>query len=458
VDGAAQPMPSGARWALGALVAAVAVAAGGALGLALNAHPLPSFLLVGGTVGAIALLVITLARYELAVALGFALLPVVRVEPSPADVVFGVVILVAALTGRLTLRRLPLAALGLVFGFLAINALSVFQADDVAAAGRFVAITVYLGAFGLWVAAYVDSQSHARRLVVIYVTTAAGFAFAASAALFVAFPGHELLLGGGGFRAQGLFKDPNVFGPFLVPPALILLEELITPRLLSWSTATKLLTLCVLVAGVVFSYSRAAWLNFLLASLVLLIVVAMRRRGARRALVILMFLLSAGLFAYGVLVLTGSTSFLRQRAEFQVYDVQRFSVQRGGVQLGEHHPIGIGPGQFEIVAPRAAHSTYVRMFAEQGPLGLALGVALLLATLAFAVSSVRRGRGTHGIGSATLLAAWVGLLANSFFVDTLHWRHLWLVAGLIWAGAMIGRRGAAGVEPRRRGHPEAALV
>jgi hypothetical protein len=56
--------------------------------------------------------------------------------------------------------------------------------------------------------------------------------------------------------------------------------------------------------------------------------------------------------------------------------------------------------------------------------------------MAFAVVSVLRGRDTYGISAAALLAAWCGLVANSFFVDTLHWRHLWLVAALIWAGAM----------------------
>jgi hypothetical protein len=35
-----------------------------------------------------------------------------------------------------------------------------------------------------------------------------------------------------------------------------------------------------------------------------------------------------------------------------------------------------------------------------------------------------------------LLAAWCGVMANSAFVDTLHWRHLWLIAALIWVGAM----------------------
>ena len=56
------------------------------------------------------------------------------------------------------------------------------------------------------------------------------------------------------------------------------------------------------------------------------------------------------------------------------------------------------------------------------------------------------GRDTYGIGSAALLAAWCGLLANSVFIDTLHWRHLWLVAGLIWAAQVSS---SAGTRPLR---------
>ena len=63
-------------------------------------------------------------------------------------------------------------------------------------------------------------------------------------------------------------------------------------------------------------------------------------------------------------------------------------------------------------------------------------LVLLGFTLAVALRNATRGRGTYGIGSVALLGAWCGLLVNSFFVDTLHWRHLWIVAALIWAGAM----------------------
>jgi hypothetical protein len=72
-------------------------------------------------------------------------------------------------------------------------------------------------------------------------------------------------------------------------------------------------------------------------------------------------------------------------------------------------------------------------------LGLLVITALFLATLVFAVRNAALGRDSYGIGSAALLAAWVGLLINSFVVDTLHWRHLWFVAALIWVGAMRPR-------------------
>jgi hypothetical protein len=47
-----------------------------------------------------------------------------------------------------------------------------------------------------------------------------------------------------------------------------------------------------------------------------------------------------------------------------------------------------------------------------------------------------RGAPAFGIGGAPLLGAWAGLIVNSAFIDTLHWRHLWVLAGLVWAAAI----------------------
>ena len=66
---------------------------------------------------------------------------------------------------------------------------------------------------------------------------------------------------------------------------------------------------------------------------------------------------------------------------------------------------------------------------------LAILLTIMFATLGWGVRNAIRGHDTYGIGSAALLGAWLGIMLNGAFVDTLHWRHLWFVAALIWAGA-----------------------
>src|SRR5205085_11170282 len=233
---------------------------------------------------------------------------------------------------------------------------------------------------------------------------------------------------------------PVVVGPFLVPAMLILIEEIVNPRLIGGRAAWKAAGVSILGLGVVFSYSRAAWLSLALGLTTVLVVLALRRGGGRRSLIVFSVVISAVAVVASALVLTGSTAFLSQRAHLQSYDAQRFSAQALGLREGERYPCGIGPGQFDVVSTVSAHSTYVRAFAEEGLPGLLTLLVLIFATLLFAVRNVLRGVDTYGIGSAALLGSWLGLVANSLFVDTLHWRHLWLVAALIWAGSMrVGR-------------------
>jgi len=192
----------------------------------------------------------------------------------------------------------------------------------------------------------------------------------------------------------------------------------------------------VLGAGILFSYSRAAWLNAAVAFSIMIVVYALRRGGGRRAFRLLFTVVTALALLAVALAVTGSVGFLEERARFQSYDVERFGAQQSGIGLVERFPFGVGPGQFEQYVDISAHSLYVRLLAEQGALGLVVGLALVITTLVFATRNVVTGTDTYGIGSAALLAAWCGLVVNSAFVDTLHWRHFWLVAALIWAATM----------------------
>src|SRR5690606_38400441 len=70
-----------------------------------------------------------------------------------------------------------------------------------------------------------------------------------------AFPGAAVFTLYG--RASGAFEDPNVFGPFLVLPAIFMMHRLMTGSVLA--TPVYAVPLLVLVAGIFFSFSRGAW-------------------------------------------------------------------------------------------------------------------------------------------------------------------------------------------------------
>jgi O-antigen ligase len=420
---------SAGRLAAAAGLLVIALAAG----VVLSRYPLPLTVVLAFGFGLLGTLALALARYHTAVALGIFLLAAVRIEPAPADLILFVVIAVAMVTGRFDIRRAPLIVTVLLGVFLALNMLASVELIDVGRGVLFFTITLYLVVFALWLTGYVRSAYTARVVLRAYVAAAVVSAGVAVVALFVAFPGHQLFVTGP--RAQGLFKDPNVLGPFLVPAALLLLEETVAPRLLRARLPAKLALLSIVTVGVLFSFSRAAWLNLVVGAFVMFCVLALRRGGGRRALTFVVGVISATAVLFAALAVTSSFAFLSERARFQAYDVQRFGAQLSGIELAAKYPLGIGPGQFEAVSPISAHSTYVRALSEEGVLGLLVLLALLLLTLGFAARNAIFGRDTYGIGSAALLAAWCGLLANSVFIDTLHWRHFWLLAALIWAGA-----------------------
>jgi O-antigen ligase len=415
---------------------------GAALAVAAYRYPPPSIelTLVAG-LALSGILALALARYDAAVALGLFLLGVQTVEPAPPDFVFGVVIAVAAVTGRFEPTRVPLTIFATLGSFLVLNVISAVGAISASRAAFFFSITLYLAVFSIWLVGYVNSTGRARLVVLAYLAGAVISALLGVMALFAPLPFESQLLYTGQ-RARAFFDDVNVFGPFMVPILLIVLEETLEPRLLRWRRPLILSVLLVLAAGILFSYSRAAWLNAVVAIIVFFGVLSVRRGGSRRLVPLVLILIVTLVAGSFIVSASGSEEFLSQRATLQEYDVERFEAQDAGIKLAEQHPLGIGPGQFEPAVHYSAHSTFIRAFAEQGILGLVSMVGLMLSTLVLAGRNAVLGRHTYGIGSTALLAAWCGLLVNSLFVDTLHWRHLWLVAALIWAGALRGAGGA----------------
>ena len=378
--------------------------------------------------------------------LAFALLAIVQVQPAPVDIVFALLIATTVATVRVQPRipafvGLPLAGLVLLTVFSMTNAVSIHRAIS------FESTTLYMLALAVWLSWAFVRRGWVQSAVRVYVGVAAASGVLGAIALYVPIPARHLFVYAGS-RAEGFFKDPNVYSAFLVPAAVILLDEIATPRILKWRRATLAGLFIAVSIGVVLAYSRAAWLNYAVAVVVLLFVESNRRGGLRQALKRVALLVMCGLVGFLVLLQTGSLGFLVHRSHLQAYDAQRFSNQATSFDDMFRHVFGFGPGQTEILRPLATHSSYVRIAFEQGLPGLTMLVLVLGGTLLCALLLVRRTVEVNGVGTAALLGIWLGQLANSFFIDTLHWRHLWIIAALIWCSyALASERAPAPVRP-----------
>ncbi len=380
---------------------------------------------------------LALTRPLRAFALGFALLGVVIVQPAPVDIVFVLLMVATVLTSR-TRPQVP-AFVGLpLAGFVLLSILSMTNAVGTSRAISFEGITLYLLALAVWLSWAFTRREWVHLAIKVYIVVAAISGALGPLALYAHIPGRAHLMYGT-TRAQGLFKDPNVYSAFLVPAGVILLEELTTSRILHWRRRTIAALFAIISIGVVVAYSRAAWLNYALAVGTLVLVQSNRRGGFRRALKSLMILGASALVGFAVLAATGSLSFLQRRSGLQGYDTQRFANQAASFNDMFKHVFGYGPGQTELLRPISTHSAYVRAAFEQGVPGLATLLLVFGATLLCALLLVRRRVEVNGVGTAALLGIWLGLLANSFFIDTLHWRHLWIFAGLIWCSYSLSR-------------------
>lgn len=425
--------PDAATVVLVLIGAGLALLAGAALPVIVRDLPndVARLLPLGATV-LIAATYLAFARPAILIVGGFALLGFVRFEPAPVDLVFALLMVTSLLAGRVR-PQLPVVAAVPLALLAALTILSALNATDGARAARFELITLYLIALAVWLTSVFRDRGITQLALEAYVLAGAATAVVSAVALELGFPGGDFLLFDE-FRAEGFFKDPNVFGPFLVPAAAIVLEDLVRPRLFGWRRPVLVAVFLALLAGILVAYSRAAWLNLAVALGTVILVYAWRRGGLGSAVKAITLLAVAGTAGIGLLVATGSLTFLEERSGIQLYDADRFRTQSSALSRMTELVFGHGPGQVESSLDYAAHSLYLRVGFEQGVPGAVLIVVLLAVTAGLALVLAARDTDVAGVGGAALLGSWLGLVANSAFVDTLHWRHLWLVAALIWAG------------------------
>lgn len=380
---------------------------------------------------------------------------IVFTEPAPTDLLTMGIVILLPVVGLVAFNRGVLAFAVALLLLTAFGFVGSMMASDLLHPIKHTSISLYLCAAAIVFAGFValKPRAHAKLLLDAQL---AGAVFAAAAGIIGYFdlvPGSGELLTRFG-RASGTFKDPNVLGPYLVPAIIYALHVWLGRPLhkgLLHAAALAVLSLALLL-----TFSRGAWAAAVVAGAIYLyIAFVTSRRDADRLRIIA--LVGAGVVALsGILALALSHDeagdLFAERANLtQSYDVGpegRFGGQRKAIDLIAENPLGIGFGEF----PRwhhheDVHNVYLSMLLNAGWFGGAIYIGLVLGIVALGLHRAM----TPGPLQGLVLVASASLAAMAFeglIVDTDHWRHFYLLLGLV-VGLLTGRRVREAAPPRK---------
>jgi O-antigen ligase len=262
-------------------------------------------------------------------------------------------------------------------------------------------------------------------------------------------------------RVRAFHKDPNVYGPFVVPVAIYALAKLETAAKNELMGYWLLLAFTVL--GMLLGFSRGSFVNFAIAVLLYFFLrLRTQRSPLKRKRVMGIFV---GLIIGSVVVIAGAatTEKVRTMMDKRLKVVQYYDMGEEGRLTRQMEvlreitvtPLGMGPGQSEknYTFGQAPHNVYLHVLIEAGWIG---GFAFIF----FAFYTTWRGwrfihlcpdvDGTH----IAVFACIVGILAQSVFIDSTHWRHLFLLFGLMWGPMLAAQtKGLGSVAPPQALHP-----
>jgi hypothetical protein len=356
------------------------------------------------------------------------------VEPSPHDAMM-FVLLAACVAARVTVDRKLIPLLILTIVWLIGGCMSLVQVGDQADTVQYVGTSIYLGIAGIMFACLFCNGS-LKRLVIVrraYILSAIVATAAGYVGFFHLIPDYQIFLYND--RVSATFKDPNVYGPFLIFPLLLLIVDFLTRGI----RLGGLLIMTALLGGLFLSFSRGAWMHFVVsATVAVMLLVAATRDPRRRNRMLLFALGAAGAGVLLVLALNSINSvhdLLIERAKaLQPYDVGpggRFWYQQLAVSQILDHPNGLGPFEFSRLFGGQQHDVYMQGFLVYGWLGGAAYLTLVLVTLVIGIRAalISAPWQTYLIAA---YAAFVGEAGEGFVVDTDHWRHFFLLLGLIW--------------------------
>lgn len=366
-------------------------------------------------------------------------------EPAPYELFMVAMIAIWGLFGlRLSRTVAPLLVALAVFNVGGL--ISMTQMDVIGDTPLYIAVSLFLAFTAVFYAAIIERDQTLLPIIFRAYTAAAVFTSVLGVlGYFHALPGTEIFTLYN--RARGGFQDPNVFGPFLLLPAAWLTYGILKDKA---SKAPWLITaLLIITLGVLLSFSRAAWGMM---AFVMLFVTGVLFIGNQSSTVRLRILLVSGAAVFLLVVaivialqIPSVADMFSDRAKLvQDYDgarLGRFARHWIGYQMAIEKPFGIGPLVFGKMLGEDTHNIWLKALLDYSWLGFAAYLAVTWITLGIGFKLLFR----HRPWQHFLISAYAVYVAHVFvgnIIDTDHWRHFYLLLGIIW--------GCYGLEKRWR--------
>jgi outer membrane protein assembly factor BamB len=237
------------------------------------------------------------------------------------------------------------------------------------------------------------------------------------------------------FRVTSLFKDPSLYGRYLVIPLAILLVALWLRRGRSLEWIPLAAIIAFLFAGLYFSYSQSSFVALFCVAFAVAFLAAGRR--LRIFLLVCAAVAALGAAAFAAQAVQGRSlkEVTSSRSRLVTITLDAFELKPvAGVGVGGQPQASGDAIGTKKAKKNASHTTPLTVLAEYGILGFGLYLWLLVSIAAALVLVSRRERTLAFALAAVLLVLFVhSLLYAGFFEDPLTWGVFALAAGVVSA-------------------------
>lgn len=364
-------------------------------------------------------------------------------EPAPYELFMVAMIAVWACFGLKFPRSImPLLVLLVLFNLGGLIAMS--QMEKLYETPLYLAVTLFLSFTAVFYAAIIRTNpDYFRYIFNAYVAAAVVTTLLGIAGYFSLFPGAEIFTRYG--RATGAFQDPNVFGPYLVMPALYLIYRMLIGRTIDLPLLA--VPLLIIFAGAFLSFSRGAWGLFAVTIALLVGALFLQNTSGRiRLRILIVSVMAFVLLTVATLIalqIPSIAELFTSRAKLvQDYDswrLGRFARHALGFLLAMEKPAGIGALEFGREFGEDTHNIWLKALLDYSWLGFISYLTLTFWTLASGFRILFRERPWQPY----LLCAYIaftGHILLGALIDMDHWRHFYLLLGLVWGGIALERR------------------